>query len=150
MRGLGLCGAVRGKPHKPTMADAGVPRPADLVERSFSAARPNQLWVADLTSVASWSGFVEVAFVLQPHAGGLAGRPVAAPRPGLGRAGAGHLAPPGPTGRAGPALGQGSQYLSIRDSERLAEAGVVASVGSPRRQLRPRLAETMIGRTRPS
>jgi putative transposase len=64
MRGLGLEGVRRGKPHRTTTADTTAARPADLVERSFSAARPNQLWVADLTYVATWSGFVYVAFVI--------------------------------------------------------------------------------------
>jgi putative transposase len=55
---LGLEGVRRGKPRRTTTADAAAARPADLVERDFSAARPNQLWVADLTYVATWSGFV--------------------------------------------------------------------------------------------
>jgi transposase InsO family protein len=53
---LGLQGVRRGKPHKTTTPDQAAPRPADLVDRDFSAARPNQLWVADLTYVATWSG----------------------------------------------------------------------------------------------
>jgi putative transposase len=64
LRELGLEGVRRGKPHRTTMPDAAADRPADLVERDFSAARPNQLWVADLTYVATWSGFVYVAFVI--------------------------------------------------------------------------------------
>src|ERR671931_778536 len=60
---LGLQGVRRGKPHKTTTPDAADARPADLVERDFSASRPNQLWVADLTYVATWSGFAYVAFV---------------------------------------------------------------------------------------
>jgi putative transposase len=61
---LGLEGVRRGKPHKTTTPDATTTRPADLVARDFSATRPNQLWVADLTYVATWSGFVYVAFVI--------------------------------------------------------------------------------------
>ena len=61
---LGLAGVMRGKPRRTTTPDATASRPADLVERDFSATRPNQLWVADLTYVASWSGFVYVAFVI--------------------------------------------------------------------------------------
>src|SRR6266511_1743103 len=61
---LGLEGVRRGKPRRTTTADAAAARPADLVERNFSAARPNQLWVADLTYVATWSGFVYVAFII--------------------------------------------------------------------------------------
>jgi putative transposase len=64
MRELGLRGAVRGKPRRTTTPDATAARPADLVDRDFAAQRPNQLWVADLTYVATWSGFVYVAFVI--------------------------------------------------------------------------------------
>jgi putative transposase len=61
---LGLQGVCRGTPRRTTTTDAAAARPADLVERNFSAARPNQLWVADLTYVATWSGFVYVAFII--------------------------------------------------------------------------------------
>jgi putative transposase len=61
---LGLEGVRRGKPHRTTTPDAAADRPADLVERDFSASRPNQLLVADLTYVATWSGFVYVALVI--------------------------------------------------------------------------------------
>ena len=64
MRELGLRGAVRGKSRRTTTPDAAAARPADLVERDFAAQRPNQLWVADITYVATWSGFVYVAFVI--------------------------------------------------------------------------------------
>jgi putative transposase len=61
---LGLEGVRRGKVRRITTPDATTARPADLVDRHFAAQRPNQLWVADLTDVASWSGFVYVAFVV--------------------------------------------------------------------------------------
>jgi putative transposase len=61
---LHLEGARRGKARRTTTPDQGPPRPADLVERNFSAQRPNQLWVADLTYVATWSGFVYAALVI--------------------------------------------------------------------------------------
>jgi putative transposase len=61
---LGLEGVRRGKLRRTTTPDAAAARPADLVERDFSATRPNQLWVADLTYVATWTGFVYVAFVI--------------------------------------------------------------------------------------
>jgi putative transposase len=61
---LGLQGVRRGKTRRTTTPDTTAPRPADRVDRDFSAARPNQLWVADLTYVASWSGFVYVAFIV--------------------------------------------------------------------------------------
>jgi transposase InsO family protein len=61
---LGLEGVRRGKGHRTTTPDTAAARPADLVERNFSATGPNQLWVADLTYVATWSGFVYVALVI--------------------------------------------------------------------------------------
>jgi len=61
--GMGLAGAVRGKAHRTTTPDEGAARPADVVRRDFSASSPNQLWVADLTYVPTWSGFVYVAFI---------------------------------------------------------------------------------------
>jgi transposase InsO family protein len=64
MRELGLEGVRRGKTRKTTTPDEAAPRPADLVERDFTATRPNELWVADLTYVATWSGFIYVAFVV--------------------------------------------------------------------------------------
>jgi len=64
MRAMGLRGAVRGRGFKTTIPDEKALRPADLVERQFSAERPNQLWVADFTFVATWKGFVFVAFVI--------------------------------------------------------------------------------------
>ena len=65
MRRLGLAGAVRGRAfRRTTLPDLTTPRPPDLVTRQFTATRPNQLWVADLTYVATWRGFVYVAFVI--------------------------------------------------------------------------------------
>ena len=68
MRDLGLRGAVRGRKFKTTIPDTAAVRPADLVQRDFTATRPNQLWVADLTYVATWRGFVFVAFVIDVFA----------------------------------------------------------------------------------
>jgi putative transposase len=77
MRELGLEGVRRGRARRTTTPDQGASRPADLVERDFSAARPNQLWVADLTYVATWSGFAYVAFVIDASAAlWSAGRPL--------------------------------------------------------------------------
>jgi transposase InsO family protein len=73
MSKLGLRGVVRGKSFKTTISEAKAPRPADLVERDFAAERPNQRWVADLTYVASWSGFVYVAFVIDAYSRFLVG-----------------------------------------------------------------------------
>ena len=67
MAELGLQGAVRGKTRRTTTPDETVPRPADPVERDFSADRPNQLWVADLTYVATWSGFVYASFIIDAY-----------------------------------------------------------------------------------
>lgn len=64
MAQLGLAGVVRGKPKRTTIPDEVGPRPADLVNRQFTATRPNQLWVTDLTYVRTWSGFVYAAFVI--------------------------------------------------------------------------------------
>ena len=64
---LGLRGAIRGRAFKTTRPDLGAPRPPDLVERQFVAERPNQLWVADFTYVATWQGFVFVAFVIDVY-----------------------------------------------------------------------------------
>ena len=63
MRDLQLQGAVRGKKHRTTIGDETAVRPRDLVDRNFTATAPNRLWVADLTYVRTWSGFVYVAFV---------------------------------------------------------------------------------------
>ena len=68
MRTMGLQGAVRGKPVRTTHSDKAVPCPLDRVNRHFQAPRPNALWVADFTSVATWSGFVYVAFVIDAFA----------------------------------------------------------------------------------
>jgi putative transposase len=67
MRQLGLYGAVRGKTRRTTIPDPQAPRPADLVERRFTASRPNQLWVADLTYVRTWSGFCYAAFIIDVY-----------------------------------------------------------------------------------
>ena len=68
MRDMGLQGAVRGQRFKTTVADDAAARPADLVKRTFTATRPNALWVADLIYVATWAGFVYVAFVIDVFA----------------------------------------------------------------------------------
>src|SRR3989442_8792989 len=67
MAQLGLRGVIRGKTRRTTIPDEAAPRPADLVERDFSASRPHQLWVADLTYVATWSGFVYASFVIDAY-----------------------------------------------------------------------------------
>jgi putative transposase len=81
MRQLGLAGMVRGRTFKvTTIPDPAAPRPPDLVGRQFTAVRPNQLWVADLTYVATWRGFVYVAFVIDVFSRRIVGWRVSAPR----------------------------------------------------------------------
>jgi putative transposase len=148
MAELGLQGVRRGKAHKTTMGDPAAARPADLVERDFSATRPNQLWVADLTYVATWSGFVYVAFIIDAFSRFLVGWQAArslrtdltldALEMAIWR-------------RQAQLQGlvhhsdRGGQYLSIRYTERLAEAGAVTSVGSRGDSYDNALAETIIG-----
>lgn len=78
MRAMGLAGAVRGRAWITTTAASEGGRPADLVDRHFVATRPNQLWVSDLTYVATWSGFVYVAFVIDVFARRIVGWRVSA------------------------------------------------------------------------
>ena len=73
MRRMGLEGAVRGRQFKTTIPDESESRPLDLVNREFTATRPNQLWVSDLTYVATWRGFVYVAFVIDAFARSIVG-----------------------------------------------------------------------------
>ena len=147
MRDLGLSGAVRGRKFKTTIADDRAARPADLVCREFTASRPNQLWVSDLTYVATWQGFVYVAFVIDVFSrmivGGRASRSL---RTDLA------LDALEQALWARPASGglvhhsdHGVQYLSIRYTERLAEAGIEPSVGSVGDSYDNALAESVIG-----
>jgi transposase InsO family protein len=147
MRQMGLRGAVRGRRFKTTMPDASSPRPADLVERNFAVACPNVLWVADLTYVATWSGFAYVAFVIDAFARRIVGWRVK-------RSLSAELTLDALEQAlwARPELQQlvhhsdrGGQYLSIRYSERLAEAGIEPSVGSVGDSYDNALAETVIG-----
>jgi transposase InsO family protein len=147
MEKLGLCGAKRGRKFKTTIADKMATRPPDLVQRNFTATRPNQLWVADLTYVATWAGFVYVALVIDVYSRMVVGWRVSRSLR---------------TDLALDALEQalysrphfdelvhhsdrGCQYLSIRYTERLAEAGLEASVGSAGDSYDNALAETVIG-----
>jgi transposase InsO family protein len=148
MRELGLCGAVRGKTRRTTTPDETAARPADLVDRDFAAQRPNQLWVADLTYVATWSGFVYVAFVIDAFSRFLVGWQAARSlRTDL----ALDALEMAIWQRQGGLEGlvhhsdRGSQYLAIRYTERLAEAGAVTSVGSRGDSYDNALAETIIG-----
>jgi putative transposase len=147
MRAMGLRGAVRGRQCKTTIADEQALRPLDLVKRRFVARRPNQLWVADLTYVATWQGFVYVAFVIDVFARKIVGWRVSSSLR---------------TDLALDALEQalcsrpdneglvhhsdrGVQYLSIHYTERLAQAGIERSVGSVGDSYDNALAESVIG-----
>ena len=147
MRQMGLRGVVRGKKVRTTIPDEVASRPADLVERDFTAAYPNQLWVADLTYVATWAGFVYVAFVIDVFSRMIVGWRVS-------RSLCSDLALDALEQAlwARPETRQlihhsdrGVQYVSISYTERLAEAGVEPSVGSVGDSYDNALAETIIG-----
>ena len=147
MRQMGLRGAIRGRSFKTTTPATGVDRPADLVEREFAATRPNQLWVADITYVSTWSGFVFVAFVMDVFSRKIVGWRVSSSlrtELALDALEQALHARPDRDGLVHHS-DRGTQYLSIRYSERLAEAGIVPSVGSVGDSYDNALAETIIG-----
>jgi transposase InsO family protein len=148
MREMGLCGVVRGKAFKrTTVADESAVPPADKVKRDFTATRPNQLWVADLTYVSTWIGFVYVAFVVDAFSRAIVGWRVSRSlRTDLALDAleqAIHMRPE--TENLIHHSDRGSQYLSICYTERLAEAGIEPSVGSVGDSYDNALAETIIG-----
>ena len=147
MRSLGLQGVVRGRKCRTTISDDGAERPLDRVQRQFHATRPNQLWVADFTYVATWTGFVYVAFVIDVFARCIIGWRVARSMQTDLVLDALEQALWSRSGANGVIhhSDRGSQYLSIRYSERLAEAGVEPSVGSVGNSYDNALAETIIG-----
>jgi len=147
MRSLCLQGVVRGSKCRTTIADDSAARPLDHVNRQFHASRPNQLWVADFTYVATWSGFVYVAFVVDVFARRIIGWRVARSMHAELVLDALEQAIWSRSGAKGVVhhSDRGSQYLSIRYSERLAEAGAQPSVGSVGDSYDNALAETMIG-----
>lgn len=149
MKAMELQGVVRGKKVITTNPDTAQPCPDDKVNRAFVAAMPNQLWVSDFTYVSSWQGMVYVAFVIDVFARKIVGWRVSTSMT---------------TGFVLDALNQaicqrapsevdklihhsdrGSQYLSIRYTERLAEAGIDTSVGSVGDSYDNALAESIIG-----
>jgi transposase InsO family protein len=150
MRRLGLEGTVRGRSFKvTTIADSAALRPADLVTRQFQATRPNQLWVADLTYVATWRGFVYVAFVIDVFSRRIVGwRASSSLRSDLALDAldqALYDRPIGESERLVHHSDRGVQYLSIRYTERLAEAGIEPSVGSTGDSYDNAMAESVIG-----
>ena len=147
MRAMGLCGAIRGRGFKTTVPDDKASRPADLVERQFTAERPNQLWVADFTYVATWKGFVFAAFVVDVFARRIVGWRVSSSIKTELVLDALEQALHARSNKDGLIhhSDKGSQYLSIRYSERLAECGIQASVGTTGDSYDNALAETIIG-----
>ena len=148
MRQMGLTGVIRGKPVRTTISDKAAPCPLDHVNRQFHAPAPDRLWLSDFTYVATWTGFVYVAFVIDAFARRIVGWRVSR------------------TAHAGfvldaleqalhdrrPVRGglvhhsdRGVQYVSIKYTERLAEAGLVPSVGSVGDSYDNALAETING-----
>jgi putative transposase len=148
MHAEGLAGVVRGKRVFTTQADETAPRPDDLVQRDFTAPAPNRLWVADLTYVRTWAGFVYVAFVFDVYSRFIVGWQAANnlrtdlaldaleralwQRKGAGESLVHHS-------------DRGVQYLSIRYTERLDEAGIETSVGSRGDSYDNAMAESVIG-----
>ncbi len=147
MRDLGLRGVVRGAATRTTIPGPAGTCPADLVQRDFSADAPNRLWVADFTYVATWHGFVYVAFVIDVFSRRIVGwRAHTAMRTdlvldALEQA----LHDRELDGRLVVHSDQGSQYLAMRYTTRLAEAGAAPSVGSVGDAYDNALAETVIG-----
>ena len=149
MRDIGLQGAVRGKRVKTTVSDSSAPCPLDKVNRRFQAPRPNALWVSDFTYVATWAGFVYVAFVVDTFARRIVGWRVSR----TAHAGfvldaleqALHDRRPVHGGGLVHHSDRGVQYVSIKYTERLIEAGLVPSVGSVGDSYDNALAETING-----
>lgn len=149
MRGMGLQGVIRGKPVRTTVQDKTAPCPLDHVKRVFHAPAPNMLWLSDFTYVSTWSGFVYVAFVIDAYARRIVGWRVSR----TAHAGfvldaleqALHERRPVHRGGLVHHSDRGSQYVSIRYTERLAEAGIEPSVGSVGDSYDNALAETING-----
>jgi putative transposase len=149
MRRLRLRGVVRGKSVRTTVPDAKAPCPADHVNRQFRATRPNELWVSDFTYVSTWQGFVYVAFVIDVFARVIVGwRVSVSMRTDLVLDALEQALYARQAQREGHLThhsDRGSQYVSIRYSERLAEAGIQPSVGSIGDSYDNALAETING-----
>ncbi|WP_271585701.1 IS3 family transposase [Bradyrhizobium sp. CCBAU 53415] len=149
MRDMGLQGVIRGKPIRTTISDKAAPCPLDHVNRQFKASRPNVLWLSDFTYVATWTGFVYVAFVIDAYARRIVGwRASRTAHAGfvldaLEQA----LHDRRPVHRSGLVhhSDRGSQYVSIKYTERLAQAGVEPSVGNVGDSYDNALAETING-----
>jgi len=149
MKDMGLQGVIRGKSVKTTISDKATPCPLDHVNRQFQASRPNALWVSDFTYVASWTGFVYVAFVIDVFARRIVGwRASRTAHTGFvldALEQALHDRRPAGQGDLVHHSDRGSQYVSIKYTERLAEAGIEPSVGSVGDSYDNALAETING-----
>jgi putative transposase len=149
MRHLGLQGVRRGKVVRTTISDAKLPCPLDRVNRVFKADRPNQLWVSDFTYVSTWQGWLYVAFVIDVYARRIVGWRVSSSMhtqfvlDALEQAL--YARQPERNGALIHHSDRGSQYVSIRYSERLADAGIEPSVGSKGDSYDNALAETING-----
>jgi putative transposase len=149
MKRLGLQGVRRGKVVRTTLSDMKAPCPLDRVNRQFKAERPNQLWVSDFTYVSTWQGWLYVAFVIDVYARRIVGWRVSscmhtefvldALEQAL------YARQPERDGALIHHSDRGSQYVSIRYTERLAEAGIEPSVGSKGDSYDNALAETING-----
>ena len=149
MRRMGIQGTRRGKSMRTTVPDTSAPCPLDHVNRHFKADRPNQLWVSDFTYVSTWQGWLYVAFVIDVFARRIVGWRVSSSMhtdfvlDALEQAL--YDRQPEQTGGLVHHSDRGSQYVSIRYTERLAEAGIEPSVGSRGDSYDNALAETING-----
>ena len=149
MRKLGLRGVMRGKVVRTTTSDSKALCPLDRVNRQFKADRPNQLWVSDFTYVSTWQGWLYVAFVIDVFARRIVGWRVSSSMrtdfvlDALEQAL--YARQPERDGSLVCHSDRGSQYVSIRYTERLAEAGIEPSVGSKGDSYDNALAETING-----
>ena len=149
MRQMALAGRVRGRRRRTTVSDPCAQQRPDLVERAFAASGPNQLWVADITYVATWSGFAYVAFVTDVFSRMIVGWRVSSSLRADLALDALEMAIWSRKAESFPDLvhhsDRGVQYLSIRYTERLAQVGAVASVGSRGDSYDNALAESVFG-----
>ena len=149
MKRLGLQGVRRGKVVRTTISDMKAPCPLDRVNRQFKADRPNQLWVSDFTYVSTWQGWLYVAFVVDVYARRIVGWRVSSSMhtdfvlDALEQAL--YARQPERNGELTHHSDRGAQYVSIRYTERLAEAGIEPSVGSKGDSYDNALAETING-----
>jgi transposase InsO family protein len=149
MRQMGIQGIVRGARVRTTISDNSAACPLDRVNRDFRAPHPNALWLSDFTYVATWNGFVYVAFVIDAFARRIVGWRVSQ----TAHAGfvldaleqALHARRPTERSSLVHHSDRGVQYVSIKYTERLAEAGIVPSVGSVGDSYDNALAESVIG-----